>query len=72
MKKENYFKLLNALGVLFLLLFVIVMTLEIRNFSPYNTGVPFFIDKIVLLLLPCISCFILANVCKRKYNHIVK
>lgn len=68
MKRENYFKLLSAIGVSFIILFVIVMIIEIVNFSPYNTRMPFFMDRIFEFLLPSVLCFILASVCKNKYN----
>ncbi len=68
MKRENYFKLINAIGVLFFIIYVIVMIIEIVNFSPYNTRMPFFMDRILEFLLPSIFCFILACVCKNKYK----
>lgn len=68
MKRGNCFKLINAIGFLFLILFIIVMIIEIVNFSPYNTRMPFFIDRILEFLLPSILCFILACVYKNKYN----
>ncbi|MDF2485137.1 MAG: hypothetical protein K0R46_1305 [Herbinix sp.] len=68
MKREHYSKLINALGILFIILFVIVMIIEISNFSPYNTRMPFFMDRILEFLLPSILCFILARISKNKYK----
>jgi hypothetical protein len=68
MKREHYSKLINAFGILFIILFVIVMIIEISNFSPYNTRMPFFMDRILEFLLPSILCFILARISKNKYK----
>lgn len=68
MERKNYYKLLNALGILFCILFVIILVIEIENFTPYNTRLPFFADRIMEFLLPGILFFILARVCKRKYK----
>ncbi len=69
MKKENYFKLLNVIGTLICVLFIVIMTIEITDFSPYNTRLPFFADRMLEFLLPGILCFILARICKSKFNN---
>jgi hypothetical protein len=66
MKGKNYSKGLNMIGILFLFLFIIVMIIEIVNFTPYNSRMPFFIDRILEFLLPSFICFILARFIKIK------
>lgn len=66
MRQENYNKLFIILGIVFIMLYFIVMYFEIVNFSPYNKGVPFFIDRIFEFLLPGVLCFVIAH--NRKKN----
>lgn len=68
MLRKNYFKLMNLIGILFCTLYVVIMVREIKNFSPYNTGMPFFADRMLEFLLPGISFLILARICKRKFK----
>jgi hypothetical protein len=66
MKKENYSRLFIVTGIAFLILYVIVMIIEIVDFSPYNKRLPFFIDRALEFLLPSIVCFVIAHLCKKK------
>jgi hypothetical protein len=68
MERKNYYKLMNAIGILFCILFAVIMVIEIENFSPYNTRIPFFVDRILEFLMPGILFFILARICKRKFK----
>lgn len=68
MQRKNCFKLIYAIGILLLIIFVVIMIIDIANFSPYNTRMPFFMDRVLELLLPGILCFILAGICKSKYK----
>lgn len=66
MKGKNYSKVLNMLSFIFLILFIVVMIIEIVNFSPYNSRMPFFTDRILQFLLPSFICFLLARFFKIK------
>ncbi len=68
MLRKNYFKIMNGMGILFIALYVIIMAIEINNFSPYNSGMPFFADRILEFLLPGILFFILARIGKNKFK----
>jgi hypothetical protein len=68
MLRKNCFRLMNAIGIIFCTLYVVIMVIEINNFSPYNTGIPFFADRLLEFLLPGILCFILARICRRKFK----
>lgn len=60
-------KLLLIIGVLLVIIYFVVMSYEISNFSPYNTRMPFFLDRVLEFLLPAVVCFLTRN--KLKQNE---
>lgn len=67
MKVKAIRKLLLIIGVLLVIIYFVVMSYEISNFSPYNTRMPFFLDRVLEFLLPAVVCFLIRN--KLKQNE---
>lgn len=59
--------LLLVVSIILVILYFAVMIFEITHFNPYNTGMPFFLDRVLEFLLPAAIClFIRHKIAKRE------
>jgi len=66
MNTDKIRKVLLILGIIFLVVYFVVMGFEIINFSPYNTGWFLWSDRALEFLLPAILCFVIRIFLKNK------
>lgn len=58
MNKEIIRKVLLVFGIILIVIYLVVMIFEVKNFSPYNTRMFLFADRALEFLLPGIVCIV--------------
>ncbi len=71
MKKENIYKILYAVSILFIIIFVIMLGVDYHSYNTYLMSAPFYllvIARAVEFVVPGMIVFIIGTVIKKKYK----
>lgn len=71
MKKENIYKFLNAVSILLIIGFLIILGVDYYNYNTYLNSAPFYvfiIARVAEFIIPSIIIFIVAKVIKKKID----
>lgn len=50
-----------SISLLVISIVLIIIYFEITHFSPYNTGIPFFLDRVLEFIFPAGVCLIIRH-----------
>lgn len=70
MKKHNYYKIMYAISLLLLAIFIIVLLFDYFNYNPLYTSFPFTANILIRtfeFILPSIMIFIIGIILKKKF-----
>ncbi|HKM34746.1 MAG TPA: hypothetical protein VJY54_08390 [Lachnospiraceae bacterium] len=66
MKKKWISISLLVVSIVLVIVYFAVMFFEITHFNPYNTGVPFFLDRVLEFLVPVVICLVIRHKIKKR------
>ena len=75
MKKENIYKFLYAISILFMIGFIIMLSVDYFKYDNLNNSAPFYtfiIIRTVEFIIPSIIVFIIGKVMKKKCSKEIK
>lgn len=70
MRKENTYKFLYAVALLMLMGFCVRLGADYYKYNDTINSAPFYafvIERAIEFIIPCILCFVIARITKKKY-----